>query len=156
MGRSALLSEDQWLRIEPLLPRRSSRGRPWADNRKVFEGILWVLRTGARWQDLPTDYPSPSTCWRRLKLWEEQGVWIEAWRSFLSQLNDRGRIDWEECFIDATFAPAKKGGLQSERPERARAQSSWWWQTAKVFLWEFPSIRPAPGRSRSRRRPSAR
>src|SRR5688572_14536767 len=134
MNRTALLSERQWELIEPLLPRPRSRGRPWANNRKVLEGILWILRTGARWSDLPEEYPSPSTCWRRLKLWEEQGVWLKVWRAFLTQLNDRGRLQWNECFMDATFAPAKKIST-SARPERARAQSSWWWQTAKVCLW---------------------
>lgn len=76
MGRATYLSEKQWQRIGPLLPRMKSRGRPWCDNRRVLEGILWVLRTGARWQDLPSEYPSPSTCWRRLRMWEEKGVWL--------------------------------------------------------------------------------
>jgi transposase len=156
MARQKLLSERQWEKIAPLLPRQRSRGRPWANNRKVLEGILWILRTGARWVDLPEEYASPSTCWRRLKLWEEQGVWLKIWRSFLTELNERGRIHWSECFMDATFAPAKKGGSTSERPERAKAQSSWYWQTARVFLWEFPSIalarvRPSLRRRRSRR-----
>lgn len=156
MARQKVLSERQWEKIAPLLPRQRSRGRPWANNRKVLEGILWILRTGARWVDLPEEYASPSTCWRRLKLWEEQGVWLKIWRTFLTELNERGRIHWSECFMDATFAPAKKGGSISGRPERARAQSSWYWQTARVFLWEFPSIalarvRPSLHRRRSRR-----
>lgn len=156
MSRTALLSERQWELFEPLLPHPRSRGRPWANNRRVLEGILWILRTGARWSDLPKEYPSPSTCWRRLKLWEEQGVWLKVWRAFLTELNDRGRLRWNECFMDATFAPAKKGVSTSAKPERARAQSSWWWQTARVCLWEFPSIPRVRGRSRSRRQPSRR
>ena len=123
MSRKALLTEEQWSKIGPLLPRMSSRGRRWRPNRAVFEGILWVLRTGARWGDLPRQYPSPSTCWRRLKLWEEQGVWLEVWRAFLSEINEQQRIDWEECFIDGTFAPAKKGANASARPSAERAQS---------------------------------
>jgi len=70
------LTEEQWRRIEPLLPKLESRGRPWADNRLVLEGILWVLKTGARWRDLPEQYPSASTCWRRLQLWEEEDIWL--------------------------------------------------------------------------------
>ena len=156
MARQKLLSERQWEKIAPLLPRLRSRGRPWANNRKVLEGILWILRTGARWVDLPEEYASPSTCWRRLKLWEEQGVWLKIWRTFLTELNEWGRIHWSECFMDATFAPAKKGVSTSARPARARAQSSWYWQTARVSLWEFPSIalarvRPSLRRRRSRR-----
>ena len=52
MGRRRLLTDWQWRKIEPLLPRPRSRGRPWRDNREVLEGILWILRTGARWQKI--------------------------------------------------------------------------------------------------------
>jgi len=72
-----LLTEAQWKKIAPLLPkppRHRRGGRPWIENRRVLEGILWILRSGARWQDLPEKYPHPSTCWRRLWDWEEQGV----------------------------------------------------------------------------------
>ena len=108
----------------------------------MIDGILWVLKTGARWCDLPEGYPSPSTCWRRLQQWEEQGVWLEMWRAFLGELDERGRLQWENVFIDGTFAPAKKGVLISEKPSGARVRSSWWWSTARVFLWECPLPRP--------------
>jgi len=133
------LTDAQWEKIEPLLPKlkKSKRGgRPWADNRKAFEGILWILRTGAPWADLPKQYPSPSTCWRRLRDWEEQNVWLNAWRAFLAELDEKGQLDWSEAFADGSFAPAKKGGHASERPNAARERSGWWWSTAKVFLWE--------------------
>jgi len=117
------LTDKQWKRIEPLLPQpKKSRkgGRPWADNRKVFEGILWILRTGAPWADLPQRYPSPSTCWRRLKRWEEQGVWLKIWRAFLAVLDERGQLDWSEAFVDGSFAPAKKGreGRENQKGQR--------------------------------------
>ena len=69
------LSDEQWEKIAPFLPE--PQASPWGGpkpiaNRPCFEGILWVLRSGARWKDLPASYPSPSTCWRRLRLWEEQ------------------------------------------------------------------------------------
>jgi transposase len=156
VGRQILLSDQQWQKIAPLLPQPRSKGRPWADNRRVLEGILWILRTGARWQDLPSEYPSPSTCWRRLRLWEEQGVWLQVWRTFLAELNERGLIQWNECFLDATFAPAKKGGSTSGRPARVKEQSSWDWQTVRVCLSEFPYIPRVQGRSNSRRKLSPR
>jgi transposase len=87
------LTDEQWAKIEPFLPkhRKSKKGgRPWANDRKVFEGILWILRTGATWSDLPKEFPSPSTCWRRLREWEEQDVWLDAWRAFLGQLDEHG------------------------------------------------------------------
>ena len=145
------LSDQQWRRLEPLLPTLESRGRPWADNRAVLEGILWVLRSGARWRDLPREYPSASTCWRRLQQWEEEGVWLEVWRAFLQQLSEAHKLDWGEAFIDASFAPAKRGASASAKPSAAKARSGWWWSTAKVFLWEATS----PARPR-RKSPSSR
>src|SRR3989454_11023146 len=76
-----LLTDAQWEKVRPLLPRPRSRrrgGRPRASDRKVLEGLLWILRSGARWQDLPEEFPSPATCWRRLRDWEEQGVALES------------------------------------------------------------------------------
>jgi transposase len=78
-----------------------------------MEGILWVLRSGARWKDLPKCYPSPTTCWRRLGDWERKGIWLRIWRAFLSELDAVGTLDWSETFMDGTFAAAKKGGLAS-------------------------------------------
>lgn len=140
--RSDFLSDEQWEKIAPLLPELKSRGRPWRSNREVLEGILWVLRSGARWQDLPAEYPSASTCWRRLRRWEEDGTWLRVWRAFIDLLDQQGLIDWEETFIDGSFAPAKKGVPRSERPNAERVRSLWWWQTARVFLSEATFVRP--------------
>jgi transposase len=139
------LTDEQWAKIEPLLPKfkRSRKGgRKPVDSRRVFEGILWVLRSGARWKDLPARHPSPSTCWRRLRDWEEQEVWLDLWRAFLSELDLKGQLDWAETFADGSFAPAKKGALASERPNAERVRSGWWWSTAKVFLSETTWTRP--------------
>ena len=142
MARERFVTDAMWEKLEPLLPELSSRGRPWRDNREVLEGILWVLRSGARWKDLPSEYPSPSTCWRRLRKWEEEGTWLRVWRSFLADLDQKGLLDWEETFADGSFASAKGGALQSERPAAERVRSGWWWSTARVFLSEAPFIRP--------------
>jgi transposase len=67
------LKDEQWSFIEPLLPkkkvRKDGRGRPWQDDRKIFNGILWILRTGAQWKDMPDRYPSYQTCHRRFQFW---------------------------------------------------------------------------------------
>jgi transposase len=149
-----MLTDRQWEKIQPLLPklRHGKRGgRPWADSRKVLEGILWIARSGARWQDLPGEYPSPATCWRRLRDWEEQGVWLLIWRTFLGELNQKGHLDWSEAFIDGSFAPAKKGVQASAKPSGARVQSGWWWSMAGVFLWESTWGRPRQRKSNSRK-----
>ena len=148
----ALLSDAQWELIAPLLPvKKACRtgGRPRAGNRQCLEGILWVLRSGARWQDLSDCFPSPSTCWRRLAQWEEEGLWLQIWRTLIGALDEAGLIDWEECFADGSFASAKKGALASGKPSVERVRSGWWWQTARVFLWEAPFIRPHQRKSRS-------
>ena len=123
MARSGpLLTEAQWKKIAPLLPKPPKQrkgGRPWIENRRVLEGILWILRSGARWQDLPEKFPHPSTCWRRLRDWEERGVWLNIWRAFLSELNERQQLKWSESFLDGSFAPAKKGAAESEKPSGA-------------------------------------
>lgn len=139
------VTDEQWAKIEPLLPKfKQSRkgGRKPVDRRRVLEGILWVLRSGARWKDLPDEFPSPSTCWRRLHDWGEQDVWLDIWRAFLSELDEKGQLDWAETFADGSFAPAKKGALVSERPNAARVRSGWWWSTARVFLLETTWTRP--------------
>ena len=68
-----------------------------------------MLQTGAAWRFLPDEYPSPSTCWRRLKRWEEEGIWLKAWRTLLGALDAKGLLKWDEAFLDGSFAPAKKG-----------------------------------------------
>ena len=142
----APLTDAQGEEIRPLLPRpRKQRrgGRPRADDRKVLEGILWILRSGARWQDLPECYPHPSTCWRRLRDWEEQGVWLKIWRAFLAELNERQPLKGSEAFLDGSFAPAKKGARESEKPSGVRGRSGWWGSRARVFLWETSlALRP--------------
>ena len=144
--RQPELTDEQWGLLEAVLPEpEASRGggpKP-VPNRPVVEGILWMLRNGGRWKALPAGYPSAATCWRRLARWEEEGVWLRAWRCFLDILHERGRLDWEECFADGSFAPAKKGGAASAQPNAVKVRSGWWWSMAKEFRWHVASTRPA-------------
>ncbi len=120
--RATELTDEQWLRLEPLLPPpRRGRGRPRADDRKTLNGILYVLRTGCRWQDVPRECVSPSACWRRLRAWEWDGTWEKIWRVLLALLDDRDNLEWACAFLDGSFVPAKKGELRSARPSVARA-----------------------------------
>lgn len=59
-----------------------------------------MLRSGTYWKDLPPQYPSPSTCWRRLRDWEEQGVWLAAWRALRGQMDEKQQLKWAEVFAD--------------------------------------------------------
>lgn len=112
-GRMADLTDALWKVIEPLLGkpvvRKDGRGRPWRDPRDVLNGILWVLRTGAPWHDLPARYPPPSTCHRRFQQWTKDGTLDRVRRALLTDLNARGKLKLDEGFIDGTFVPAKKG-----------------------------------------------
>jgi len=108
------LTDDQWELIEPLIPpppqRPDRRGRPWAAARPLFEAVLWVLRSGARWTDLPADYPPPATAHRRYQLWVDQGVFARLAAQFAHDLHLLGELDLGECFIDGSFVEAKAGG----------------------------------------------
>lgn len=109
--RSVCLTEAQWAKIEllfPRLPRSRREGHP-SPTGLVIDVIFWALKTGARWRDLPAEYPSLSTCCRRLKRWDEDGTWIRNWRVFIAELDGRGRLQWESAFIDGTFARRKWG-----------------------------------------------
>jgi transposase len=104
------LTDEQWAFIQPLLPPSARTGRPRANDRRTVEGILHMLVTGCRWQDLPRAYGAPTTVWRRLKLWGKAGDWERIWREALAVLDLRGQLDWTMAFLDGSFAPAKKGG----------------------------------------------
>lgn len=132
------LTDEQWDVLKPLIPvpshRPDRRGRPWRDPRAVLNGILWILRTGAQWKDLPTRYPPDQTCHRRFQLWVRSGVLDQILRALAQDLHERGGLDLSECFIDGTFVVANKGGAGWERPSGARGRRSWPLQTALVFL----------------------
>jgi len=131
------LTDKQWAVLEPLFrPRRrpDGRGRPWADPRAVLNGILWILRTGAPWHDLPRRYPPYQTCHRRLQLWQRSGRLELLLQRLAEDLRDRGKIDLSEAFVDATFAGAKKGAAPSGLLDAVRAAKSWRSATAMVFL----------------------
>jgi transposase len=113
VAQRAVLSDVQWEALVPLLPAPARTGRRRADDRRVLEAILWVLRSGARWQDVPRELAAPTTAWRRLKEWEEAGVWEQIWRTLLSTLDAQGKLEWAQAFLDGSFVPAKRGELPS-------------------------------------------
>jgi transposase len=81
---------------------------------------LWILRSGARWQDLPEEFPSPATCWRRLRDWEEQGAWLKIWRAFLAELNQRKQLAVERVFPGREFCSRQKRGAGVGKTKRGK------------------------------------
>jgi transposase len=132
------LTDKQWNRIEPIIlssmPPKDPRGRKPTEPRLLMNGILWILRTGAPWQDMPTRYPPYQTCHRWFQQWVRQGAFRLIAQELAQDLYERGGIDIREAFIDGTFVPAKKGVLLSARQSVAKAPRSWQSQTLLVFL----------------------
>ena len=140
------LSDEQWALIADLFaepPPSPSGGRPRAEARRCLEGILWVLKSGSRWKDLPRCFPSYVTCWRRFVDWSADGIWEEAWRRLLHKLDERGAIRWKEGFADGTFASAKKGANTLALRSAARGRNSWCWPMAPACPWPSRSTVPA-------------
>jgi transposase len=112
-----LLPDELWNRIEPLLPPPKPRrfrypGRKRVDDRKALTGILFVLKTGICWEDLPQELGCGSgmTCWRRLRDWQDAGVWQALHELLLAELNADDRIDWSRAAVDSSSVRALGGG----------------------------------------------
>lgn len=104
----APLTVAQWECVRALLPAEKRTGRPRADDRQTLDGILYVLRIGCRWRDLPPQYGSPVTCWRRFRQWEADGTWEQIWRTLFATLDAQGKQAWALTFFDGHFVPAKR------------------------------------------------
>lgn len=134
------LTDEQWDQIKDCFPEREQTrtsekgGRPWRDPRDVVNGVLWVLRTGAPWADLPRRYPPPATCHRRFQGWVKDGVLERMLRRLAEDLRDRGKLDLTEAFVDGSHAGAKRGVLLLGSLAAAKRPRSWQWQTALAFL----------------------
>ena len=119
-----LVSDELWSIVEPLLPKpgpKKKDGRPRIPDRACLTGIVFVLKTGIQWEDLPQEMGCGCgmTCWRRLRDWQAAGVWEELHRTLLTRLGEADRIDWSRASIDSSTVPAKglkKGG---QRPRRS-------------------------------------
>ncbi len=107
------MSDELWGRIEPLLPvRRQGLGRPSANDRGCLQGILFVLHTGIQWEWLPQElgYGSGMTCWRRLRDWQDAGVWDRLQGVLLDELYRAGELDWSRTAVDDSRQRARRGG----------------------------------------------
>jgi transposase len=110
-----VVSDALWARIEPLLPRKTRRfrypGRKPLDDRLVLQAILFVLHTGIGWEHLPQElgFGCGMTAWRRLRAWQEAGVWQRLHELLLAELHAAGELDWSRAIADSSHIQAKKG-----------------------------------------------
>src|SRR5215212_960376 len=103
----AELTDAQWERLRPLLPRQKPHsGRPAKDHRTVLEGILWIVRTGAPWRDLPSRFGSWKTVSSRFYRWRRAEVWEVILAELQRQADAEGRLDWSLHFVDSTVVRA--------------------------------------------------
>jgi transposase len=134
-----LVPDELWAVIEPLLPPERPKpkgGRPRMPDRKVLGGILFVLRTGIQWEDLPQELGCGSgmTCWPRLRDWHEAGMWERLHQELLHRLGDADRIDWSRAALDSSSVPAKRGAARPGRIQRIaanRARCAMLWSTGR-------------------------
>jgi transposase len=112
-----LVTDALWERLQPLLPtppkrRFRSPGRKPTDYRKILTGILFVLKTGMAWDDLPAELGCGrgKTCRHYLRLWHRAGVWQQLHALLLAELNSGNRVDWQRASVDAALAKAPEGG----------------------------------------------
>ena len=140
-----LLTDELWEAIEPVLPKPAPKpkgGRPPVENRPALTGILFVLKTGIPWADLPTEMGcgSGSTCWRRLRDWQEAGVWERVHRILLDRLRGADKLDLSRAVVDSASVRAVFGGPRRgrTRPIAARrAASTTSSPTRAAFRWLF-------------------
>ena len=116
------LTDRQWKQLEPLLPpQKPKTGRPPLDHRRILNGILWVLRTGAPWRDLPERYGRWSTVASRFYRWRKAGIWDQVFAAVQEVADAEKRLDWEMHYVDGTIvrahqhAAGAKGGTQTPK-----------------------------------------
>ena len=136
-----LITDKLWAIIEPLLPKERPKpkgGRPRVDDRAALTGILFVLKTGISWEMLPKEMGCGSgmTCWRRLKEWQQAGVWRRLHRVLLDRLGKTNHIDWSRASLDSASVPAPGGANRPDRIRRSvanRARNAILWSTRETF-----------------------
>lgn len=108
-----LLTEEMWNKIKPLLPPESGYwGRPSKPHREVIEGILWVLRTGSPWRDLPVEYGPWSSVYNRFNRWNAKGIWKSVWESL------KDDIDHENYAIDGSIVKAHQDACRIKKKQK--------------------------------------
>ena len=123
------LTDAQWARVEPLLPANGGRGGQWGDHRPLVNGMVWRLRTGSPWRDVPPEFGPWQTVYDRFNRWCADGTLLGVAEVLLVELDNAGGVDWDLWCIDGTVVRAsraaagaradsagKKGASSTSRP----------------------------------------
>jgi len=129
MSKNKEVSAAVWKKIKPLLPevaRSDKGGRPRLDDQAALNGILFVLRTGIAWEDLPQElgFGSGMTCWRRLRDWQAAGVWHRLHMLLLAELRGAGQLDLSRANLDGASVPSPRGARTQATTRRTVASSA--------------------------------
>ena len=117
MVRTGVLSDEMWSRVEPLLPCSDGRrGRPFRDHRQVVEGVIYRLRTGVPWRDLPEEFGPWQTVWKRHARFSRDGTWDRVLTQLLAEADAVGDLDWAVS-VDSTVVRAHQHGATAKRTE---------------------------------------
>ncbi len=115
MSRDQVLTDDQWALLEPLLPSsKGKQSRPFRDHRQVLEGIVFRLRTGCPWRDLPERFGPWQTVWKRHARFSKDGTWDQILQALLVKADEGGQVDWQ-LSIDSTVSRVHQHGLNMTR-----------------------------------------
>ena len=106
------LTDKQWNMIKQHVPKPARTGRPRSDDRKITDGIIYVLTTGCRWDDIPKKYGDDSTANLRLRRWQELGVWKKILKCAIKSAHKQGKINLQKISVDSSTVPSKKGEIQ--------------------------------------------
>ena len=122
MNKRHELTEEQWERIGPLLPpeKPCGGGRPATAHRQIINGVLWILKTGAPWRDLPERYGPWQTVYGRFNRWRKNGVWQRLFEHLLAEADSLGELKWEVHFVDSTTVRAHQHAAGAKKGVRTR------------------------------------
>ena len=119
MGNRGDITNGQWEQLQGLLPGpKTKRGRPPQDHRQILNGILWVLRTGAPWRDVPERYGKWTTIYSRFQRWRKSGIWNKLFADLQTTLERESNVDWEIHFIDSTTVRAHQHAAGAKKVMR--------------------------------------
>ncbi len=98
------LTDEEYSAIRKLLPaNKKRRGRPWIDHRLVINAIIWILRTGSPWRDLPAQFGKWQTAYNRFRRWQVEGLWDRIYEHLLNRIDKDGKIDRSAWCVDGTI-----------------------------------------------------